>query len=295
MIPFGHALRGSRFDMTDLAADLDEAERLGVDLVELPLLSLPVIAGARPIPAQAARLQALVAGRSFGTTIHGPIGFNLMDPEPARLPLHEAVAVACLELAGRLGSRHLVLHTGMVAAATPADLRARLADQEIERYRRLGAVAADNGVTICVENVFPFGGHESALPSELARRLAAIGHPNVRATLDVSHAALNTDHHGADLVTEVAALAPYVKQFHVHDSFGRMRTLWFYAEAEALAYGQGDLHLPPGWGAIPFDAVMAAGPYPADAVAILELDPAWWSALPEALAATRDLVAARVG
>jgi sugar phosphate isomerase/epimerase len=52
------------------------------------------------------------------------------------------------------------------------------------------------------------------------------------------------------------------------------------------AFGEGDIHLPPGWGRIPYREVFARLPdYQGDL--ILEIKPGFHDYLPEALASTR--------
>ena len=77
---------------------------------------------------------------------------------------------------------------------------------------------------------------------------------------------------------------------HIHDSFGVPKTIWTYNPAEDAAMGMGDLHLPPGWGNLPFDRLMREGTLPADAVFMIELHPRCWDALGETVEATRRLM-----
>jgi sugar phosphate isomerase/epimerase len=56
-----------------------------------------------------------------------------------------------------------------------------------------------------------------------------------------------------------------VNHFHVHDVFGVL------SERESAELGYGDLHLPPGWGEIPFDDLFANTAFPRSPVFMIEL------------------------
>lgn len=283
----GYSLREGSPEFDDLGAGLDEAEALGVDVVELPAYAWHLIVGGRVLTGRLADLARALAGRPFGYTVHGPLSINLMDV-PERLARHEAVLEAAIEVAGAVGADHLVVHTGLVREQG-ADIEVAYARQR-EALARAGDRAAAAGVTLCVENVFRFAGaRETASPLKLAGEIAAIDHPAVRATLDVSHAFIRCAETRLDPFAEIAALAPYVAHLHLHDSFGRPTDLWTYHPAEAVAFGEGDLHLPIGWGSIDWNTVAASVPLNPGAVAILELNPRHWRELPAQVPALRAL------
>jgi len=113
----------------------------------------------------------------------------------------------------------------------------------------------------------------TALPSRLAYELAQIDHPNIRCCLDVSHAYINCGFHGRDLLEELTPLAPFAEHLHLHDSFGRPNDIRTVSRSERIAYGLGDLHLPLGWGAIPWNAIFSELSFPKTPVMMLELPP----------------------
>ncbi len=61
--------------------------------------------------------------------------------------------------------------------------------------------------------------------------------------------------------------------------------------AEADAIGMGDLHLPVGWGGVPWDALAARCRFPHDAIAIHELAFRFFREREEALAGARRFAA----
>lgn len=287
-IEVGMSAEVAHGDGRDLADELDRLEALGCDLAEIPLIALCVMAGGRILPGPTSRLVAACAGRPLAYSVHAAIGLNFMG-EPEHLRLQFDVAVASLDVAARIGARHVVMHTGFCRADAP-DIEDRYARQR-EWLARLGLEAQARDCTICVENIFPFEpDHHTAAPSRLAREIAAIGHEHVRATLDVSHGFLHAGACGGDPLAEALALARVSRHVHLHDSFGRPEeTFWAYSQAERVAFGLGDLHLPLGWGAIPFDALMREARFEPGTAFVIELPSSFGEEAAQTLEAARAL------
>ena len=93
-----------------------------------------------------------------------------------------------------------------------------------------------------------------------------------------------------DYLTEIKALAPHARHLHIHDSFGDPADLRTYSRSERLAYGLGDLHLPVGWGSLPWHELMAAAEFEPDVVFNLEVQGPYRSELPESVAAVREMI-----
>lgn len=276
-------------DLSDLPALLDKAERLGVDTIELPTCAMDLIIGGRIRRPHLERLKQACAGRSLGYSVHGPLAINLFD-DPVRLPRHFDVLRASLEIAGELGALHYVMHSGVMPLQPDEVIEAAYGRQR-EWLARAGDVARDCGVLLCVETMFDYqpGRLHASLPSRLAREIAAIGHTHVWATLDFSHAFLRLGSVGGDYLAEVAALAPFARHLHLHDSFGRPDAFETVFPSEKFAFGHGDIHLPVGWGAIPWEAVMERCVFPDGVLFNIELNPRLWYAVDECLATTRAL------
>ena len=278
-----------------LGPRLDEAEVLGVDFVELPLHSMDLIAGARVLAGRLKTVKDMLAGRRLRYTVHGPLAINLMDV-PQRLARHQDVLKASLDVSAELGGVHYVLHNGV------ADMARSVSEEDLFAQQRdilsaFGEEAEQRGLIIAVENLFSYvKTHSIALPSRLAREIAAVAHPNIWACLDFSHAAINAAVLGASFIDEVAALAPFAKHLHLHDSFGRPAEFHTPRRSERLAYGEGDLHLPLGLGNLPWDTLMERLDFPAGVVFNVELAPPYWADLANVMETARGLAArARTG
>ena len=136
-------------------------------------------------------------------------------------------------------------------------------------------VAARYDIRIALETQFVEEAQRyTADPVRLAEAIAAIDHPQVCGTLDFSHSYLMTTFRGMDYLEALRAFAPWTNHLHVHDSFGRPTTMArFVSHAERIAFGMGDLHLPMGWGDIPWETILPQLAFRPGTVMIVELPP----------------------
>ncbi len=264
-------------------------EEVGADHAELAAHCLDVIAGGRLDTGRMARLREVLDRRALAYTVHAPLVLNLMDEQHAES--HRAVARACLDLCAEMGAGVLVVHPGWLDARQAASSIDRLMAMERAQFADLAAAAAERDVVLALENMGTVegllsGSHTTyALdPGRVAAQIQAVDHPNLRATIDFSHAALAASWRGTDLAGSLAPLAPWARHLHMHDSFGQPVTLPDAAEGELLAFGQGDLHLPLGMGSIDWEGLLPQLPVPSGVSATLEIKPHY--AEPDVLADT---------
>ncbi|MCC6170337.1 MAG: sugar phosphate isomerase/epimerase [Caldilineaceae bacterium] len=122
----------------------------------------------------------------------------------------------------------------------------------------------------------------------IVRQLEVIDHPAVGMTLEIAHLHIAAHDMGFDYLNAVAEAAPWVRHLHANDNFGRLDT-GFDGEPDRWPYGEADIHLPPGWGSIPYAEVFARLPeYAGDL--ILEIKSGFADYLGESLATMRALV-----
>lgn len=283
----GYTLWPENFELMDPGAFLDEAEALGVDTVEIPLFATRLIADGRIVEPAFRWFEARTRNRKVGYSAHAMLTINLMD-HAEMLPLHERIARANIELSARLGARVMVLHCGLASDPDPANLEDAYARQR-ESLVRLGDFAERHDILICVETIWNFDGRETALPARLAAEINAVDHESVRATLDYAHSALQCRLKGVDLMQQVKAIAPLAHHLHLNDCFGVELPAPIALPAEAMAYGSGDLHLPLGWGNLPWERLLTEPSYPDDLILNQELHPTYWYALDQDVAEMRRL------
>ena len=147
---------------------------------------------------------------------------------------------------------------------------------------------------LAVENLPPV----SSIPEThdawgLAEQLARVAHGAVGATLDLGHAAMMARARQQDLAASVRALAPFVVHVHLQDQFGREDSIRAPGHGEALAFGTGDLHAPPGWGDVPLADLLALIPVRPGTVLVFELAAKYRRFIPETVAALKDLATRR--
>ncbi len=274
-----------------LVDELTHAQNVGFSLAELSIPSLNVIINGELIPQRAETIKQAVAPFDLRYSVHAPGRTNLAfgrDPE-----LEYRVLEACVRFCHAIGARALVYHSGLQAldaartgmAGLPSDEElARGAEREVAALRRLAPIAADLDVIIGMENGDPHlweyavlkreGQGSDALAkfharmrtSALVGQAEAVDHPNVGITLDLAHLHLATQALGEDYLEAISTAAPWVRHLHINDNFGKLDAGVDY-EGYRLPYGEADLHLPPGWGRIPFaEAFARLGDYEGDIV-----------------------------
>jgi sugar phosphate isomerase/epimerase len=289
---------GSSATLTDLCATLDRLERAGIEVAELMPDRYWVLLGGTVNEARLSLLERALADRPLRYTVHAPFGLNLFD---LRHPgLQEVLFRACIRVTAALGAEVLVYHSGRREAGGTGgcDLEALL---EIERttLRAMGEFAAERGVLIAVENMTPTAERKTGLADSvpygadlraLARQIAAVDHPSVGICLDFGHAHLFEASTGGDLVDAVAAAAPLVNHLHVHDNFGRPdEHPWYTAHADLRAIGESDLHLPIGWGSIPFRQIANQVAFPRSPISLSEVSTIDDEVLAETVTALAEL------
>jgi sugar phosphate isomerase/epimerase len=278
-----------------LAEDLKALKSAGADFVELMPHELGVILGGHLDASRLQIVRELLLETDLSYTVHAPLEMNLMDltaPE-----LQRDVLDASLRFANSIGAEVVICHVGQRLG--PRDARHSFKDQlAAERFalREAGEKASEFGVTIAVENYYPelpiiLGAvyDYSVRPSELAEQISAVDHPAVGLCLDVGHAALAADVFGFDYFEECAIAAPLVRHIHLHDDLMKTNLTGVPPVSEHPVYGLGDLHLPPGRGAIPLEDLFRRVDFPEEPSCCVEIFSDFYLLAPEALQSAREL------
>jgi sugar phosphate isomerase/epimerase len=288
----------------------------GFALVEIDPAPFTAILDGEILPGRLADLVAVLTGSGLRFSVHGLGRLNLAyDP---RHDLCRRIMRAQIALCRAVGAGRLVYHsglqaldevrTGMRRTLLSAEELEEGARREVAALKELGRAAADAGVVIAIENLDPhlwehqliqsFDQPASAIDRHLARlrvgpivrQLEAVDHPGVGMTLDVAHLYLAAHDLGFPYLEAVSEAAPWVRHIHATDNFGRLDT-GCPGEGDRRPYGEADLHLPPGWGSIPFREVFARLPDYHDDV-ILEIEPGFEDAFTAARSAMQEILTA---
>jgi sugar phosphate isomerase/epimerase len=286
--------------LASLRTRLADTAKLGFTNAEIMSKALAVIINGQLQPSRLEALKQAVADSPVTLSVHGSavgtarIG-NLVD---VTTPAQVKAVEADIAFAAAIGAKVLVYHSGQLRDPNGDDraLAAGMA-HEREQLRRLADVAAQHGIRIMVENVDPVGIYVLRRAyglrlDAIAEQVTRIDHPNVAMCLDVGHAFLASNYLGWDYLPTIRQVAPLVGHIHLNDNFGRTKLDADWDANEYLAIGEGDMHLPPGWGAIPLEEVFATE-FRQDPAVILELRPHFMENAAESLEATRRLLSRR--
>lgn len=277
-----------RRDLSDLDEILSRIEDLGATHAELSLGGADLVCGGRILSQRVERLARICGRHRLGYTAHGPLAANLMDP--VHLDAYKAAIGALIEVCGAVGATVLVQHSGRVTGASEVEIE-RLHAKERDALRAMGDIGARHGVRLAVETLWVFDRSQyTATAARLAEEIRAVDHPFVCGTLDFSHVYLYSTFLGLDFPEQVEAFAPVAGHLHVHDSFGRPKLAPIWAPSEELAFGLGDLHLPLGWGDIPWDDMLPRLAVHEGTVFMIELPPQFAEEAPEVAATARRLI-----
>ncbi|MCY4070210.1 MAG: sugar phosphate isomerase/epimerase [Chloroflexi bacterium] len=292
---------------------LTRAQTLGFSVAELPIPGLNVIMNGELIRERAEAIRGIIAPFDLRYSVHAPGRTNLAFGKD--LDMERRVLESCLRFTHAVGGRVLVYHSGLQAldaartGTAPLPGESELAcgaEREVAALRRLAPIAEDLGVVIGMENGDPHlweyallmrAGkarddlaryHARMRTSAIVAQAEAVNHSNVGITLDLGHLHLATRALGEDFLEAISTAAPWVRHVHINDNFGKIDA-GFDAEGDRLTYGEADLHLPPGWAAIPFAAAFEhLGDYEGDI--ILEIKSRYRDHLGEALENTRRIL-----
>ena len=255
----GFTLKPKDGNILDFEKQIENLEKIGAETAEIPLYELDVICGKKIIQDELKLLNKITRNSNLNFSIHGSMSVNLLDKD--YLEDHLEVLKREIEVCSDLNTNILVTHFGHTSVETSKNKKkySDLINIQKQKYFEMAEIAKVHGVKLCIENIFPYTNiHFTALPSEVSDNIREIDHPNARTTIDFSHAYINCILRNKNLISEIETMVPFTEHLHVHDSFGKYKTMYTYIFAEDITYGQGDIHLPLGWGNIPFNEIFSA-------------------------------------
>lgn len=246
--PGPHGALSVRVRAERLAATLAEAAEAGLKWVEMSMGPLDLLFDGRLHLARAKAVVRDVEQSGLAVTVHQPSVLDLRttdDVEVMRRTLHSTV-----ELCELVEAPILVVH--FEAPGPWPEL-----ERQFEELLLEAAEAAET-VTLAVENI------EIAPSRHVVDLVSRLDHPRIGMTWDIGHDVVAADGFGYDPEESARVCAPYVVHVHAQDNFGRFERLRVhdraaYSRAGELhwsALGRGDLHLPIGWGIIPFERLL---------------------------------------
>ncbi len=276
-------------DLQLLEQDLRYFAACGFDYAEIPAHGVDAIFGGQLCEPRVRRVVEILSALPFRYTVHAPDPLNLFDATYREL--QKDVFRATIAFAQRIHAEALVYHAGRFdftnerSGLRPAALKA----MEREALREMGDLAAAAGVVIGDIDSY------SSDITQLVAQVQEVAHPAVGITFDLGHAFLTTGHHKQDFLEMFRLAAPLIATLHVHDNFVLHVEMPFSVPyIYTASFGIGDMHLPLGWGKIPFEQAFTGLRTP-PAVLTIELQSRFADLAPQVLQEARRLAALTAG
>jgi sugar phosphate isomerase/epimerase len=276
-------------DAWPTAAELAAHAEAGFACVQVHTPPRPMLCDRRLGLRHARALRAALDGSRLRLLLHAP------DDLSAGTLEHDRAFEGLLDYAAAAGAELIAYHgLNFVEADGPAAARLHERAQLEERSLiPLLQRALSLGVTVAIENLAPVypdarlrRSHDPLAVRDLVRRL---DHPSAGMLLDLGHLHITADANRSDHAALLAACAPEVVLFHVHDNLGCRRRI----DAPGIDPVKLDLHLPPGRGSLPWTRL--AGMLAAhDAPLMLEVERSHRPAVATLAADTTRLLSAGV-
>ena len=232
-----------------LKRDLAYFKKIGFDYVEIPVDGIDGVINGELNFENVKRVKEALRKYNLKATIHSPGRLNLKKDN---FNQQKGVFQSSIEFASELEAKVLVYHSGnFERGKQECELQSIASEREIRALKALSEFADKRGVQICLEN--------GVLSIEkLVTTVRKVNRENVGITYDFGHAFLYYSCHGGEkeFLTSIKEALPYLKHIHIHDNFGRGNIVSQDTPyISRLPFGEGDLHMPPGMGKIPYDKI----------------------------------------
>ena len=257
----------------------------GFSHVEIPVHGLDCIVNGFLEHTRLAMVKSLLARLPLSYTVHSPDRLYLADP--GYPDVHAAALASTIDFASEICAKLVVYHGSTCGAC----------DEETQRLGKVAMHAARRGVTVAVENIFRQHAREVSYRIDsrnLAAQVAAVDSASLGICFDFGHAFISAGEEGIPYMEAFKAVLPRLAHVHIHDNFGKpvapgTKTL------DALFLGLGDLHLPPGDGALPYDALFPMFSPAYKGVYMMEIQPRFASEYSRARAWMKKMIGDKEG
>jgi len=252
-------------DLKAFEEDLKFAQEVGFDYMEIPPHGLDVIVGGKINYKRLEKIKEIMKKYNLKYNVHAPDLLNLMDEKYESI--QKEVFYSVLEFTKEINGELIVYHAGRIYGEVIKDkeLLERLKEKERENLKEIADEAKKLGIIISVENsnvdlgiisgeYYSYG----VYIDELIEQVEKINRQNVGITIDLGHGYIASKYFGYEFESTIKRAEKYINNFHLHDNFGIANEIdnripYMYK----VIYGLDDLHLPLGWGRIPFEKIFS--------------------------------------
>jgi len=243
---------------------LDKVKKANFDVVELPLHGLDVIVGGKIRNKRLKEIKNILKSYPFNYCVHCPESLDLMNLK--EIEIEKAILKSSIEFSYEIGAHILGYHPGRNKSEIEILLRKQksLNQRKSEKLKKIerdilkdfSSTLKGANIVLCMENARPFISEKGYTYAEdideLIKQVKEIGDENIRINLDFGHAYLSTNFYSKDFLKTISKVKPYLKHLHLHDNFGYPSYFQEKDQNFLIVNGRGDMHMPPGWGNIPF-------------------------------------------
>lgn len=270
-------------DLKILGKFLRDFAEAGFSHVEIPVHGLDCIVNGSLQTKTLAAVKSALGGFPLSYSVHSPDRLDLADDSRPAVQL--AGLMATIDFAAEIRAETVVYHGSSCRAG----------EAETERLGKVAEHASARGIKVAVENIFRQHSEEISYridPRNLAAQIATIDSPALGICFDFGHAFISATEEGIPFFETFKAVLPRLAHVHIHDNFGKpvapgTKTL------DALFLGLGDLHLPPGEGAIPYEALFPMFSPAYEGIYMMEIQPRFASRYGAALDWLKRMIAAK--
>ncbi|KAF2957760.1 hypothetical protein AS159_04930 [Thermotoga sp. Ku-13t] len=241
-----------------LRTELEKFQRFGFDYAEIPPAGLDVILDGKIVSKRLDPILQILKSCSLKFTVHGPDPVNLSSNREEDF----SIVLATIDFASFVGAESVVYHCGWLGEDREKK------DREIENLKKLCDKLEKMRVILVVENT-------RQTIEQTLEIVQAVNHPNVRLLIDVGHLFLRLRGNEKEFLRQISLGLPHAFELHVHDNFGKPEEDYEPMMASSLfayLYGVGDLHLPIGYGRIPFEELFKLVREEFDGIVVLEIN-----------------------
>ncbi len=236
---------GNSVPIEHLSLTLENVCQYDVEYVELVPNIGPVLIGGKLNKHALKAVKSILGSFPLGYTVHCPGMQNLRDVN--NLELQHNIFKSSLDFTREIGASVYVAHFSKMSEDLDVEKRFEESMYEMAEY------AKDIGVVIGVENI------EVERVQPVLNLLEMVDMESMKMTLDFGHAYISSKLYGYDFLKTVELTKPYLAHMHIHDNLGnpdeeRMKNRP-KPQKDRLTLGLGDLHIPIGWGEIPYKQV----------------------------------------
>lgn len=233
---------GNSVAIEELPLVLENVCKYDIGFVELAPNIGPVLIGGKLNKQPLKAVKSILGSFPLGYTVHCPGMQNLRDIN--NLEMQHNIFKSSLDFTKEIGAQVYVAHFSKMSENLDVEKKFE------EGMYKMAEYAKDIGVVIGVENI------EVERVQTVINLLRMVDMESMKMTLDFGHAFISSKLFGYDFLKTVELTKPYLKHMHIHDNMGnpdeeRMKNRPKPLK-DRLTLGLGDLHLPIGWGEIPY-------------------------------------------